>query len=108
MKPNKNVIFVDFRSRRKPMFSGFRRGSGLTAGVFLGLLAAEILGAAAFLPSAIGSAFFAPTTIAVAVAGTMGVNRVATRIQTARLLRRASGRGSPTNHDPERTGRTLH
>jgi membrane protein implicated in regulation of membrane protease activity len=108
MKPRGNIVFVDFRRRRKPSLGGGRAGSRLTVGVFLGLLAAEILGAAAFLPSSIGSAFFGPMVIALAVAGTMGLSRIASNVQAARLRRRLGGLRGPADPDPDRAGRTLH
>ena len=108
MNPKEKVIFVDFRKRRKPSLSGFEGGSKMPTGLFLGFLAVEVLGAAAFLPSAIGSAFFAPTVIALAVALTMGIGRLRSGFQSARFKRRRGLESMREDRGPGHTGRTLH
>lgn len=108
MKPKGNVVFVNFRGRRKPSFGGPRSGSGRTVGVFLALLGVEIFGAAVLLPSSIGSAFFGPTVIALAVAGTMGLSRMTAGLREARIRRRFLEPEGPAGGDSGRTGRTLH
>lgn len=108
MKPKEKVVFVDFRNRRKPSIGSGRAGSKLTIGVFLGFVGIELLAAAICLPSSIGSGFFGPTVIALAVAGTMGVSRLAQRARMARVRRRLASRGDPAEPDPDHAGRTLH
>lgn len=107
MKPVKNVVFVDFRKGRGPSLRGVSGESRLALVVFLALLTAEVLGAAVFFPSAIGSGFFGPTVLALAVAGAMGARRAVDSARVARSRRRLreSG-GTPVSGD--RAGRTLH
>jgi hypothetical protein len=109
MKPTKNVVFVDFRKNRGSTLRGGGGGMGLATGVFAGLLALELLGAAVFLPSAISSPFFGPTVIALAVAGALGARRAASRVEVARTRRRPqAGRGDPPARSDGHPHRTLH
>ncbi len=101
------VVHVDFRKGRKPSSGGFGGGPRLLFAVFLFVLGSLILGAAAGYPSVIGSFFFGPTVIAVAVACTLGVRRLIARIQVSRLHRSTLGK-SPFLRDDDHTGRTLH
>lgn len=104
----RKVVYVDFRKRGKVADGGFGGGPRRLFAVFLCLLIAEILAAAALYPSAIGSFFFGPTVIAVAVAGTLGVRRLVARYQVARLHRSLGGRPGGPDPDQRDRGRTLH
>ncbi|GAB4269178.1 MAG: hypothetical protein Kow0092_23140 [Deferrisomatales bacterium] len=104
------VVYVNFRKGKKPTGGGFGGGPRELWAVLLAVLVAELLAVAAFYPSAIGSFFFGPTVIAVAVACTLGARRVIARIQVARLHRKTFGAGKrrPPDRDDGHTGRTLH
>jgi len=102
------VIRVDFRKGRKPSTAGFGGGPRLLFAVFLGILFAQLTLVAAFYPKAIGSFFFGPTVIAVAVLVTLGARRLIARAQVARLYRRTAGSPSPSDRDDDHRGRTLH
>ncbi len=106
--PDRKVVYVDFRQKKGAAVGGFGGGRGTTAGVFLGVLAAEILVAAAFVPSAIGSFFFGPTVIAVAVVATVWARRLVARVQVARLHRQRHGGSRAGQGDQGDRGRTLH
>ncbi len=99
------VVYVDFRNRRPPPAGGFGGGPGFLLAVFLAVLFAELLAAAAFHPSVISSFFFGPTVTAVAVLAALGARRVLVRVRVARLYRKTL-RGT----DPpwKRSDRTLH
>jgi hypothetical protein len=103
-----NVVYVDFRKSRRPTSGGFGGGPRLLFAVFLMVLGFLILAAAFAYPSSIGSFFFGPTVIAVAVACTLGARRFIARIQVARLHRRAQGGKSFASRDDDHTRRTLH
>jgi len=102
------VIRVDFRKGRKPSTAGFGGGPRLLFGVFLGILGVQLVSIAAFYPKAIGSFFFGPTVIALAVLGTLGARRVIAGVQVARLHRRTLGGSNPSDRDDDHRGRTLH
>jgi hypothetical protein len=105
---DKRVVYVDFRKRRRSSIGGFGGSPRQLFGVFVAALAVE-LGAAAWLyPRWIASGFFAPTVIAVAVAATLGVRRLAARQQIASLHRRTANQDNPWQRDDDRDGRTLH
>ena len=103
-----NVVYVDFRRSRKPTSGGFGGGPQLLFVVFLLVLGLLILAAAVAYPSAIGSFFFGPTVIAVAVACTLGARKLIARIQVTRLHRRTQGGRRPSSWDDDHRGRTLH
>lgn len=102
------VVYVDFRGRKRPTFGGFGGSPRLLFAVFLSVLIFELLGAAYLYPSAIGSFFFGPTVIAVAVICTLAARRAIARIQVSQLHRRTVGRRAPSDRDDGHTGRTLH
>ncbi|RMG97233.1 MAG: hypothetical protein D6708_01660 [Candidatus Dadabacteria bacterium] len=95
------VVYVDFR-RRTPPRSGFGGGPRFVFGVFVLVLVAELLAVAVWHPASIGSSFFGPTVIAVAVLVTVGVRRAVARYRVGRLYRQSLGR------DESRSDRTLH
>ncbi len=101
-------IRVDFRKSRKPSTGGFGGGPRLLFTVFLGVLGAQLAFVAAFYPAAIGSFFFGPTVIAVAVLATLGARRIIAGMQISRLHRRTLGGASPSDQDDDHQGRTLH
>jgi hypothetical protein len=76
--------------------------------VFLSFLGVQLTLAAFLYPHAIGSSFFGPTVIAVAVLGTLGARRVIAGLQVARLHRQTLGNSSPFDQDGDSQGRTLH
>jgi hypothetical protein len=104
----KKVVYVDFRKRRKPSTGGFGGTSRQLFAVFLAVLAAELLVAAGVYPRWIASGFFAPTVIAVAVATTLGAQRLAARHQISRLHRHAVEKNGTFSGEDDRGGRTLH
>ena len=104
----KKVVYVDFRKRRKPSVSGFGGTPRQLFVVFLAVLAVELIVAAALYPRWIASGFFAPTVIAVAVAATLGIQRLAARQQIAHLHKRAASHDNTSKRDDDRDGRTLH
>lgn len=95
------VVYVDFR-KRKPTRSGFGGGPRFVLGVFALVLVAELLAVAVWHPASIGSSFFGPTVIAVAVLVTVGVRRAVARYRVGRLYRQTLGRDDP------KTDRTHH
>jgi hypothetical protein len=105
---NGKVVHIDFRKGRKPSSGGFGGGPRLLFTVFLCVLILELLIAAVLYPSAISSAFFGPTVIAVAVACTLGLRRLIARMQVASLYRATREAKAPSQPDDENTGRTLH
>ncbi len=107
MKPIKNVVFVDFRKGRKSTLRGAGVGSKFAMGLFLVLLALELLGAAVLIPSAIGSAFFGPTAIAIAVVGALGARRAVSRLELARTRRRFAKQRTDGRDDGQ-PRHTLH
>jgi hypothetical protein len=102
------VVHIDFRKGRKPSSGGFGGGPRLLFAVFLAVLTIELLAVAVLYPSIIGSYFFGPTVIAVAVACTLGLRRVIARVQVARVYQRTHGGKGPVQSDDDSTGRTLH
>ena len=104
----KKVVYVDFRKRRKPSTGGFGGTPRQLFGVFLALLAGELLVAAALYPRWIASGFFAPTVIAVAVIATVGLQRLAARRQIAGLHKRATAQDRSPRGEDDRDGHTLH
>lgn len=101
------VIRVDFRRGRRPSAGGFGGGPRLLFAVFLGVLVVELLLVAAFYPQAIGSFFFGPTVIALAVACTLWARRGIARMQVSHLHRHTVGRREGSGDDDHR-GHTLH
>lgn len=103
------VVYVDFGRGRKPTSGGFGGGPRVLFAVFLGVLILELLGAAVLYPSAIGSFFFGPTVIAVAVLCTLGARRIIARVQVSLLHHRTFATGVDHDRDDDdHTGRTLH
>ncbi len=98
------VVYVDFRKRGAPR-SGFGGGPRFVLAVFVLVLLLELLVVAAWHPASIGSPFFGPTVIAVAVVVTVGVRRLTARCQVRRLYRSTLGRNPPRQG---RSDRTLH
>ncbi|WP_025321355.1 hypothetical protein [Deferrisoma camini] len=96
------VVYVDFRKRGQPR-SGFGGGPRFVFAVFLVVLLLELLVVAAWHPASIGSAFFGPTVIAVAVVVTVGVRRLTARYQVRRLYRSTLGRAAPRRGSSDRT-----
>jgi hypothetical protein len=97
---SRKVVFVDFGKRRR----GSRRagGTALLFWLFLSLVGSEILLAAVLLPSSIGSSFFGPTVVVVAVALALGCGRLLGR-------ERVPTRGPVRESDhPGDAGPTLH
>lgn len=99
------VIRVDFRRGRRPPAGGFGGGPRLLFAAFLAVLVAELLFVAAFYPQAIGSFFFGPTVIALAVVCTLWARRGIARWQVAHLHRHTVGR---RDHSDDHRGHTLH
>lgn len=100
------IVFVDFGlgKRNGPRFS--RPGQRATVALFVSLLLGQILLVSVVLPSAIGTSFFAPVVVAVAVGGTMAFHRL--------LKKPRSTASDPYDQDGGRrggardSGRTLH
>lgn len=71
-------------------------------GLFLAVLLLEVLGVAVVWPSAIGSSFFGPTAIAVAVAMALAADRLVS------WARRPGPRDETDERGGGHAGRTLH
>lgn len=102
------VVRVDFRRKRRPGSGGFGGSSRSLIGIFAAVLGLELLAAAAFHPGGIGSSFFAPTAIAVAVICTLAARRMIARVQVSRLHRQAAGGSRDRPRDAASPDRTLH
>lgn len=104
----RKVVYVDFNRRRKPSAAGFGGTPRQLFTVFAAVLVVELLLVAALHPRWIASGFFAPTVIALAVAATVGAQRLAARYQIARLYKRTMENNKRAHGEDGRDGRTLH
>lgn len=105
---SEKVVRVDFRRKRRPTRGGFGGRPAVLLGIFGAVLGVELLGAAALHPRMIGSSFFAPTAIAVAVVCTLAARRVIARVQVAQLHRRIVGEELARERNDGSRDRTLH
>lgn len=105
---DEKVIRVDFRQKRRPGSGGFGGGPRSLLGIFAAALGVQLLAAAVFHPRVIGSSFFAPTTIAVAVICTLAARRLIARVQVSRLHRQTVENAVHPHRDDGSRDRTLH
>ncbi len=105
---DEKVIRVDFRRKRRPGSGGFGGGPRSLLGIFAAVLGVELLATATFHPRVIGSSFFAPTAIAVAVVCTLAARRVIARVQVSRLHRQTVANAADPHRDHDSRDRTLH